>query len=98
MSRLLATSGLVHDHQYVRFCIILVLFSKIACCILEARLVSYVTYVILSKTSVTARACKALGRLESFLQKFVLILPGFSVLVVYSEKYDGSHIFTITCS
>ncbi|KAJ8637725.1 hypothetical protein MRB53_011992 [Persea americana] len=44
------------------------------------------SYVILSKTSVTTMACKALGRLESFLQKFVLILPGFSVLVVYSEK------------
>ncbi|KAJ8638923.1 hypothetical protein MRB53_015617 [Persea americana] len=42
--------------------------------------------VILSKTSVTTMAFKALGRLESFLQKFVLILPGFSVLVVYSEK------------
>ncbi|KAJ8619013.1 hypothetical protein MRB53_015199 [Persea americana] len=42
--------------------------------------------VILSKTSVTTMAFKALGRLESFLQKFVLILPGFSVLVVYSEN------------
>lgn len=57
-----------------------------------------VSYLILSQTSVTTMACKALGRVWSFLQEFVVILPAFSVLVMYSDKYDGSYIFTIMCS
>lgn len=61
-------------------------------------LVNWTINLFFPKTSVTTMAFKALGRVRSFLQEFIVILPGFSVLVVYSEKYDGSHTFIMTCS